>query len=85
MIRDTGCPLFSFAIIADSHITSEEGLAIDGNHQTGKKVANMYCDLIERVNTMGPAFVVHLGDITHPTPISSKTGTRILQLSRTRV
>ena len=74
MINDTDRPLFSFAIIADSHITDEEGLAIDGNHQTGEKVAGMYCDLIERVNSMEPEFVVHLGDITHPTPIEPDYG-----------
>lgn len=67
-------PLFSFAIIADTHITDEEGLAIDGSHATGKKVAGKYRDLIERVNEMSPAFVVHLGDITHPTPISPDYG-----------
>ena len=74
MICDSGRPLFSFAIIADTHITDEEGLAIVGGHQTGEKVASMYCDLIERVNSMAPAFVVHLGDITHPTPISPDYG-----------
>jgi predicted phosphodiesterase len=74
MICDTGRPLFSFAIIADTHITDEEGKAIDGSHQTGKKAASMYCDLVERVNSMEPAFVVHLGDITHPIPISPDYG-----------
>jgi hypothetical protein len=61
MNNDEDSPLFSFAIIADSHITDEEGLAIDGSHQTGKKVASMYRGLIERVNSMEPAVVVHLG------------------------
>ena len=74
MICDSGRPLFSFAIIADTHITDEEGKAIDGSHQTGKKAASMYCDLVERVNSMEPAFVVHLGDITHPIPISPDYG-----------
>ena len=37
MIRDTGRPLFSFAIIADTHITDEEARAIDGSYQTAKK------------------------------------------------
>ena len=74
MICDSGRPLFSFAIIADTHIIDEEGKAIDGSHQTGKKDASMYCDLIERVNSMEPAFVVHLGDITHPIPISPDYG-----------
>jgi len=67
-------PLFSFAVIADTHITDEEGLAIDGTYVTGKKVSRVYRDLIQRVNDMQPAFVVHLGDITHPTPTSSDYG-----------
>jgi 3',5'-cyclic AMP phosphodiesterase CpdA len=74
MIRNTGRPLFSFAIIADTHITDEEARAIDGSYQTAKKAASMYCDLIERINRMAPAFVVHLGDITHPTPVSPDYG-----------
>mgnify|MGYP002527200255 FL=1 len=74
MIRDTGRPLFSFAIIADTHITDEEAVAIVGSHQTDQKVASNYCDLIERVNAMEPSFVFHLGDITHPTPISPDYG-----------
>ncbi|MEQ9490899.1 MAG: metallophosphoesterase [Alphaproteobacteria bacterium] len=63
-------PLFSFAIIADTHITEEERPPIDGSHENSEKISGMYRDLIERVNAMEPAFVVHLGDITHPTPIS---------------
>jgi len=74
MIGDTEKPLFSFAIVADTHITDEEGLAIDGSHKTGEKVAGMYRNVIERVNAMNPAFVVHLGDITHPEPISPQYG-----------
>jgi len=74
MASDNESPLFSFAIIADTHITDEEAKAIDGNHQTGEKSASLYCDLIERVNSMEPAFVVHLGDITHPTPVSPDYG-----------
>jgi len=74
MASETDKPLFSFAIIADTHITEEEGRAIDGSAQTGKKVASMYRNLIERVNAMNPEFVVHLGDITHPGPTSPEYG-----------
>ncbi len=74
MIYNSDRPLFSFAIISDTHITDEEGQAIDGSHQTGTKVAGQYCGLIERINTMEPAFVVNLGDITHPTPTSPDFG-----------
>ncbi len=74
MTVDIEHPLFSFAIVADTHITDEEGLAIDGSHKTGEKVAGMYRDLIQRVNDMHPEFVVHLGDITHPTPTEPDYG-----------
>jgi 3',5'-cyclic AMP phosphodiesterase CpdA len=75
MIYDNDRPLFSFAIITDSHITDEEGLAIDGSHQTGKNVAGVYGALIERINTMEPAFVVNLGDVhtrAQPLPIMGR-------------
>ncbi|MCP4379531.1 MAG: hypothetical protein GY794_25585, partial [bacterium] len=74
MTNNTESPLFSFAIVADTHITEEEGRTIDGSGKTGRKVAGMYRDLIERVNSMKPEFVVHLGDITHPGPVSPKYG-----------
>ena len=74
MTSVTENPLFSFAIVADTHITEEEGRAIDGSGKTGKKVAGMYRDLIERVNSMQPEFVIHLGDITHPGPVSPEYG-----------
>ncbi len=74
MIGDTDRPLFSFVIIADTHITDEEGRVIVDSYQTGNNVASVYCDLIERVSSMEPAFVVHLGDITHPTPNSPDYG-----------
>ena len=74
MIGDAGRPLFSFVIIADTHITDEEGRVIVDSYKTGNNVASVYCDLIERVNSMEPAFVVHLGDITHPTPNSPDYG-----------
>jgi predicted phosphodiesterase len=70
MISDGEKPLFSFAIIADTHINDEAELTVDDINQRGKKAAGKYDDLVERVNTMGAAFVVHLGDITHPVPTS---------------
>ena len=78
MIGDTDRPLFSFVIIADTHITDEEGRVIVDSYQTGNNVASVYCDLIERVSSMEPAFVVHLGDITHPTPNSPDYGNTAL-------
>ena len=79
MICDSDSPLFSFAIIADSHITDEEGLAIDGSHRTGKKVTSMYCDLIERVNIFAARErrldrISRCGATQHPTRATSIRG-----------
>ena len=63
-------PIFSFAIVADTHLTEEENLNFEGGDAYGSKLAAMYDELIARVNAMNPAFVVHLGDITDPVPVS---------------
>ena len=70
MNKDSDRPLFSFAIVADTHLTKNENLSFDGSVAYGSKLAAMYDDLIARVNAMNPAFVVHLGDITDPVPVS---------------
>jgi len=68
--NDNDRPLFSFAIVADTHLTNKENLSFDGNDSAGNKLASMYGDLVARVNAMNPEFVVHLGDITDPVPVS---------------
>jgi 3',5'-cyclic AMP phosphodiesterase CpdA len=72
--NDNDRPLFSFAIVADTHLTTKENLSFDGSDSTGNKLAAMYDDLIARVNAMNPEFVVHLGDITDPVPVSPEFG-----------
>ncbi|MCP4188419.1 MAG: hypothetical protein GY763_12525, partial [Gammaproteobacteria bacterium] len=72
---DKNRTLFSFAIVADSHLTEEENLSFEvGSFESGdtygSKLAATYDNLIARVNAMNPAFVVHLGDITDPVPVS---------------
>jgi len=67
-------PVFSFAIVADSHLTREENLSFEGSDASGDRLAALYDDLIARVNAMNPAFVVHLGDITDPVPVSPSFG-----------
>jgi 3',5'-cyclic AMP phosphodiesterase CpdA len=66
----TDDPIFSFAIVADSHLTKNETLSFDGGDAYGSKLAATYDALIAHVNAMNPAFVVHLGDITDPVPVS---------------
>ncbi|MCP5010029.1 MAG: hypothetical protein GY942_08645 [Aestuariibacter sp.] len=71
--NDNDHPLFSFAIVADTHLTrNEERLSFDGNDTYGSKLAATYEDLVARVHAMKPDFVVHLGDITDPVPVSSE-------------
>ncbi len=70
MNNDNDHPLFSFAIVADTHLTKKENLSFEGSDAYGSKLAAMYDNLIARVNAMNPAFVVHLGDITDPVPVS---------------
>ena len=70
--NDNDRPLFSFAIVADTHLTRKESLSFDGNDAAGNKLAAMYNNLVARVNAMNPEFVVHLGDITDPVPVSTE-------------
>ena len=63
-------PIFSFAIVADTHLTKEENLSFEGSDASGNRLSALYDDLVARVNAMNPAFVVHLGDITDPVPVS---------------
>ena len=68
--NDNDRPLFSFAIVADTHLTRQENLSFEGGDTYGSKLAARYDDLVARVNAMAPEFVVHLGDITDPVPVS---------------
>ncbi len=71
MNNNSDRPIFSFAIVADTHLTVEENLSFEeGGDNYGNKLAALYDGLIARVNAMKPAFVVHLGDITDPVPVS---------------
>ncbi len=70
MSNNSEQPLFSFAIVADTHLTQEENLSFESGDTYGSKLSATYGDLIARVNAMNPAFVVHLGDITDPVPVS---------------
>ena len=61
--------LFTFAIIADSHVTEEEASAIGGyDVDTVRLGAARSRYVVQELNRLAPDFVVHLGDITHPEP-----------------
>ena len=60
-------PLFSFAVIADTHTRPEEG-DLSSPWQVNA-LANDRCRYVTAVlNHLQPAFVIHLGDVVHPVP-----------------
>ncbi|MDP6872629.1 MAG: metallophosphoesterase [Alphaproteobacteria bacterium] len=61
--------LFTFAVIADTHVTEAEAEAIGGyDVDTVKLGAARSAYVVRELNRLAPDFVVHLGDITHPEP-----------------
>ena len=65
----TGQRLFTFAVIADTHVTEAEAKAISGfDIDTIKLGAARSRYVVDRLNSLKPDFVVHLGDIVHPVP-----------------
>jgi 3',5'-cyclic AMP phosphodiesterase CpdA len=60
-------PLFSFAVIADTHTRPEEG-DLSSPWQVNA-LANDRCRYVTAMlNELRPAFVIHLGDVVHPVP-----------------
>lgn len=63
----TGKPLFTFAVIADTHINPEDG--VSGSPWPTNRLANDRARwAVAALNADAPAFVVHLGDMVHPIP-----------------
>lgn len=61
-------PLFSFAVIADTHMRPERG--DNSSPWAVNKLANGRARyVVQRVNGLNPDFVIHLGDIVHPVPV----------------
>jgi hypothetical protein len=64
---DLGGKLFSFAVIADTHVNQEEGRASsDFAVNALSNARNRH--VMQRLRRERPEFVLHLGDIVHPTP-----------------
>jgi predicted phosphodiesterase len=60
-------PLFTFAVIADTHTRPEEG-DLSSPWQVNA-LANGRCRYVAALlNRLDPAFVIHLGDVVHPVP-----------------
>jgi 3',5'-cyclic AMP phosphodiesterase CpdA len=62
-----GAPLFSFAVIADTHVNPDDGQS-SSPWQTNR-LANWraHC-VVAQLNALKPDFVIHLGDMVHPVP-----------------
>ncbi len=60
-------PLFTFAIISDSHLNPEESKS--SSPWESNKLANARTRyVIQELNRLTPDFVIHLGDLIHPVP-----------------
>ena len=59
--------LFSFAVIADTHVNQEEGKA-SSDFAVNRLANARNRAVMHAVNRAKPEFVLHLGDIVHPTP-----------------
>lgn len=66
-MKPLGERLFSFAVIADTHVNQEEGKA-SSDFAVNRLSNARNRRVIEAVNRARPLFVLHLGDIVHPTP-----------------
>ncbi|KPQ07085.1 MAG: putative phosphohydrolase [Rhodobacteraceae bacterium HLUCCA12] len=63
----TDAPLFTFAVVADTHINPEDG--VSGSPWPTNRLANDRARwAVAALNADAPAFVVHLGDMVHPIP-----------------
>ena len=66
-MRHPGKRLFRFAVIADTHVNQEEGKA--SSDFAVNRLANARNRwIVEALNRARPAFVLHVGDIVHPSP-----------------
>ena len=72
-MANSGKHLFTFAVIADSHMTEADAaakaavdIAFDPDRQELGNARSRY--VVNEINRLAPEFTVHLGDITHPGP-----------------
>ena len=66
-------PLFTFAVIADTHLNPEE--ARSGSPWRSNALANARARwAVAALNADAPDFVIHLGDMVHPVPAQAAYG-----------
>ncbi|MEJ0072337.1 MAG: metallophosphoesterase [Pseudomonadota bacterium] len=64
---DLGAELFSFVVVADTHMNQEE--ARSSSPYLCNKLANARSrHVLHEINALAPAFVIHLGDLINPVP-----------------
>lgn len=66
--RELGAHLFTFAVIADTHVNQEDGKA-SSDFAVNRLSNARNRHVMHELNRAKPAFVLHLGDIVHPTPV----------------
>lgn len=65
--HDFGKHLFTFAVVADSHVNEEEDVC-SSPFEVNRKANARLRYVIDRLERQKPAFVIHLGDLIHPVP-----------------
>jgi len=65
--QDLGTRLFTFVVVADTHVNQEDGKA--SSDFAVNRLSNARSRHVMReINRIAPALVLHLGDIVHPNP-----------------
>lgn len=62
-----GSALFSFAVIADTHVNPDDGQS-SSPWQTNRLANWRARSVVAQLNALKPDFVIHLGDMVHPVP-----------------
>ena len=68
-VTDGRSPLFSFAVVADTHVNESEHTSTSPyatNHLANARARHVFAEIAAM--RPAPRFVVHLGDIVHPVP-----------------
>ena len=67
MPRELGNRLFTFAVVADTHVNFGE-TECNSEFEINKRANGRMRHVVRDLNRRGLAFVIHLGDVVHPVP-----------------
>lgn len=62
-----GCRLFSFGVMADSHLNPDEDIC-NAPFEVNRLANGRMRQVVRELNQQNLAFVIHLGDLIHPVP-----------------